>query len=30
MTFLKAGKKQLIVIAMNNDTVKLITPGIKK
>ena len=30
MTLLKAGKKQLVVIAMNNDTVKLITPGIKK
>ena len=30
MTLLKAGKKQLVVIAMNNDTVRLITPGIKK
>ncbi len=30
MTLLKAGKKQLVVVAMNNDTVKLITPEIKK
>jgi len=30
MVLLKSGKKQLVVIAMNNDTVRLITPGINK
>ncbi len=30
MTLLKAGKKQLVVVAMNNDTVRLLTPGINK